>query len=156
MAVKPDLLPYHTSTGGAAVVGDGKSTITYNEYGAVINRLSENTTTTVYVPLSNPPTKPARLQRVQVECTGSYGGAITEVWVSYSNCNVLRDRVEAGNADFEIWPTSTQQFPDSKPYGINVALVVSLPHEISNLGIYSVALGFNDQILEGDSDQVSV
>jgi hypothetical protein len=143
MPIKPDNLPYHCSAGGSAVVGDGKSTITYGKDGAVISH-SEYDTSYIYVPITNPNSLTAKLMKVEVECDGTNSGAVTEVWVHYSNNSILDDAVSPGDSDFVITAASSEEKADTLPYGINVTLKLSLPNSDSTLKLYSITLGFGD------------
>jgi hypothetical protein len=148
MPVKPDTLPFHCSAGGSAVVGDGKSAITYNMDGATVRYLASHQTSCVYIPITNPLTKTAKLMNVEVECSGAGKGSISEIWVHYANTAILNAAVQSGNADFMISAASTQQLPDAQPYGINVTMKLDLPDSNSSVCIYSVTLGFDDSYIK--------
>lgn len=144
MPTCPDGLPHHASTGGAAVVGDDKSTITYYPMGAKVSHRAPHTTCHVYLPITNPDTKTAKLMRVQVECEGEHGGKITESSIYFGHHHVLTKEMSA-HSDFEIVPGLGARLPNSQPFGTNVTFKLSLPNSHSFVTIMSVALGFGDE-----------
>ncbi|EFR01953.1 hypothetical protein MGYG_04954 [Nannizzia gypsea CBS 118893] len=144
MPTCPDGLPYHASTGGAAVVGDGKSTITYYPMGAKVSHLASHTTCSIYLPITNPPSKTAKLMRVQVECEGEHGGKITEACIFFGHHHVLTTNMNV-HSDFEIFPGVGARLPNSQPFGTNVTFKLSLPNHNSFVNIMSMALGFGDE-----------
>lgn len=155
MPTCPDGLPHHASAGGAAVVGDGKCTITYELLGSKVSHLAPHKTCHIYMSITNPDSKTAKLKRIQIECEGENGGNITKSWIYFGHHHVLDVNVPNVHSDFEILPSAGRQIPNSQPFGTNVTFELSLPNHNSFVKIISVALGFGHDHESDPSLEVS-